>query len=64
MELHGNTFKKGNDTMTMAPLKPGQTPGRAGFRAGLVKARPSFLKPEPGPKPEILLIFKPEPGPK
>ena len=44
--------------------KPGQTSGRAGFRAGLVKARPSFLKPEPGPKPEILHIFKPEPGPK
>ena len=33
-------------------------------RAGLVKAQPSFIKPEPGPKPEILPKIKPEPGPK
>lgn len=33
-------------------------------RDGLVKARPSFLKPEPGPKPEIRSVFKPEPDPK
>jgi len=28
MELHGNTFKKGNDTMSMAPLLPAPTQGQ------------------------------------
>ena len=28
MELHGNTFKKGNDTMAMAPLLPAPTQGQ------------------------------------
>ena len=45
-------------TMVQSRVNPGKR------RAGLVKARPSFLKPEPGPKPEILPDFKPEPGPK
>ena len=48
--------------ISYAGIKPGKTMGKARFRVELVKAQPSFLKPETGPKPKIHFVLKPELG--